>query len=226
MIEPRFYNALTAGSFCEAGRFVVCGRKLRPFSLLHSAQLEALDSPIWANSNEPEPGDLSIAAQICASEKPVIEFKQLARETEDDWRAWFNYLEVCAARPMMKEAVKTAVGSCLNAPTEMLIATYLLRMTALTEERIWSMPYGLVMWYMESTREQETGESMILTQEESDELDRMNTPEEKENRKVREENARFIIEHTSDAAARYDLLRKCQADELPEGWQEGLTPHE
>jgi hypothetical protein len=194
MAEPRFYNALIAESLCAAGKFVVCGLTLKPFSLTHSAQLEALDSPLWSSAKDPDDGDIAIAAQICASEKPVVNFTTLAHETEADWRTWLDYLEVCASRPMMKDAVRHAVGSTLNAPTEMLVASYLMRTTSLDERRIWTMPYGLAMWYLESTREQETGESLILTQEESDELDRMNTPEEKEKRKVREDNARFIIE--------------------------------
>lgn len=222
MAEPRFYNSFIAESLCAAGRFVVCGLTLKPFSLTHSAQLEALDSPLWSSATEVDDGDIAIAAQICSSSSPVSTFTTLARETEADWRTWIEYVSVCAARPMVKEAVQRAVGASLNAPTEMLVASYLLRTTNLDERRIWTMPYGLAMWYMESIREQETGESLILTQEESDELDRMNTPEEKERRKVREDNARFIIEHTPNTAQRFDLLRQCQKDELPEGWKESL----
>lgn len=236
MAETRFYHALTAEAFADAGKFVLCGRKLRPFSLLHSAQLDQLNSPLWCGNALPELTDLDIAAQICASDKPVVTFEPLVipHDSVEELDRWENYLEVCAAKPMLKDRVGQAVGSTLQAPVEMMIASYLLRMSRLTEERIWRMPYGLALWYVESIREQETGDSMILTEEEASELDALNSEDGKAKRKEQEATALAISEALNNrgitdpterkrrGGLRVKLLNALAQGMLDPNWKESL----
>ena len=237
MAETRFYHALTAEAFAKAGKFEICGRKLKAFSLLHSAQLDALGSPLWCGNSAPDLTDLDIAAQICASDDPVVTFRPLVipGDAVKELEAWENYLEVCAAKPMLKARVGEVVGSTLAAPVEMLIASYLLRMTPLSEERIWRMPYGLALWYVESIREQETGESMILTEEEAAQLDAQNSEEAKAKRRADEQAATEISEALSCKgiadlkerarrnALRVKLLGELARGQLAQNWRDLLN---
>lgn len=85
------------------------------------------------------------------------------------------------------------------------------------------MSFGLAYWHVEAIREQEDGDSMILTEAEAEELDRMNSPEEVAKRAEREARGVWIIQNIKDPVTRFDLLAKNERDELPENWKEATT---
>lgn len=222
MAESRFYNSLVAGQYCREGKFKVYGKTLKPFSLLHSAQLDALESPLWAKDGEVTPEDIKIAAQICAADKPLIDFEKIKGRWDDakELRTWFEYVALCAANPMLRDRGDGWCALELGAPGELIVASYLMEHLGLSEERAWSMPYGLARWYFETVREQKDGAASILSEELARELDAMNTPEAKAHRKQRDERAKWIIENIADPKTRFDYLAKNESGELPENWQE------
>ena len=180
-MEARFYTSMIATALCEAGRFVLFGIQLRPLCLLHTVQLDALENPLW-NGGDFDESDLWIAAQICASDNPVLfdtPPEPLAHDFADAIRVWREYLRACAAAPEVKSNIGNAQGNRLKAPRELLVATYLVRMLNITLSEAWRMPVGLAYWYLESAREQEEGDSWILTEDESKHLDYLNSPEGK-----------------------------------------------
>jgi hypothetical protein len=169
MIDTRLYEALVSEARCDAGLYHVYGRKLAPFSLRHSLQLEALDSPLFTGA-EWEPFDLQVAAEICsrreltpAPRKPGW-WPRLRHDRAREEDRFYEYFSACYARPELFERPNSGGGGKLHAPLELIIVTYLLRKTTIGEERAWTMPAGLAMWLYESILEQETGDSNILTE--------------------------------------------------------------
>ena len=134
MAETRLYNSFLAEAWANAGRFVICGRRLAPFSLAHSLQLTQLDSPLWGGSGEAGPEDLDIATQICAQDSPLVEFAPVNPDFDPvaESEKWIAYIRTCAGRPMLKERTQAALGNPNTVPVEILAATYLLRYTNLT----------------------------------------------------------------------------------------------
>jgi hypothetical protein len=219
--ESRFYNALTAQAFCELGRFTVYGFTLKPFSLLHSAQLDALESPLWTAGGDVGPEDVMAAAQICASDRPVVEFAPAVSgyDENEQLHRWLEYMKICVSRPMLKQPSSEREGVGLSAPVELIVASYIMANSTITEERVWTMPYGLACWYFESIREQKDGESMILSEQLAAELDRMNTEQAIAERKEKETRARWIIENIKEPKRRFELLEANINGQLPEDWQ-------
>ena len=234
MPEGRLYDSLTAGKFCK--RFQIAGKQLVPFSLLHSVQLETIESPLWATgaTEEATQADLWIAALVCSSSEPVIEFPK-PDEDFDFGQAclvWRAYIDQCCAWPMLHSRPANVLGSDLSAPWELFVVTYLMRELGISEERAWTMPYGLAMWYYASAREQESGDSLILTEEKEKELDELNSDEAKAERARHDAAAKEISEATTAESGANYTERKAKSDlrvkllgmlgrgELPDNWRE------
>lgn len=225
MAETRLFNSLTAEALCKAGRFVVYGFTLEPFCLLHSRQLDDLANPIWTGTGDIEAADLIIAAQICSQTEPLIDLGQVdpsAFDTASEADTWNQYLRVCGGRPEMKQASAPS-GTPLTSPTEMLVVAYLIQHTTLTAHEVWRMPYGMAFWYFESVKEQRTGEAMILTEREQAEIERLMREEVVAERRVKEQQARWIIENIKDSRERNHWLTELENGPLPEGWRASIN---
>ena len=224
MAEDRLYNSLVAEAVCASGRHVVYGYRLRAFSLLHSLQLSLLENPIWVGTGA-DPEDLLIAAQICASDEMVVDFELATGEFDPvaELDKWLSYLRDCAGKPRLKQRVISGFHESFGVAIELQAVVFLMRECRIDERRAWRMPYGLAWWYVDCARDQAAGDPMIMTQEEEEFLESINTPEAISRREEMEANAGWIVEHIKDVALRQDLLNKAARGELTEGWKESLN---
>lgn len=181
-MNARFYDALTAETACNSGAFTIYGFKLVPLSLWHSVVLYQLENPAWIGG-DCTPVDLLVAASICSTtDRIALPDPQLAVETmatfdfESQYAGWEKYCKICHAVPATKTMGGDGDGS-LKAPVELLVATYLMRELGMDERRVWTMPAGLAFWYFEAAREQESGRSLLITDEEAREMDAAETEE-------------------------------------------------
>jgi len=218
--EERLFHSIVADAACAAGSHVVCGRTLKPFCLLHSFQLSQLENKLWAGG-EPELHELSMAAQVCAADEPVLEFADAEpfdmAEEHEKWRA---YMRLCAASPMMKERITATVTlNDYGAPVELWCAAFLMAKLRIEERRAWRMPYGLAWWYVQTAHEQDTGETYILTEAELAAMEEQSTPEAIAARDEFNENAKWISENVKDAAARVALLKQLSEGTLVGDWR-------
>lgn len=221
MAEERLFHSLVADAVCAAGRHVVCGKTLKPFSLLHAFQLAQLDNKLWTGT-EPEPHELTIAAQVCASDEPVLEFtdEPLQSDPITELVKWRAYMRLCAASPMMKERITATVTlNDYGAPVELWCATFLMTKLGIDERRAWRMPYGLAWWYVQTAHEQETGETYILTEEELSAIEEQSTPEAIAAREQFNEDAKWIVENVKDPATRTAMLKQLSEGTLTGDWR-------
>ena len=221
MAEERLFHSIIADAACAAGRHVVCGRTLRPFCLLHSFQLSQLENKLWTGE-ETEPHELSIAAQICASDEPVLEFADAVEpfDMDAELAKWRAYTRLCAASPMMKERITATVTlNDYGAPVELWCAAFLMTKLRIDERRAWRMPYGLAWWYVQTAHEHETGETYILTEAELADMEERSTPEAIAEREQFDVNARWIVENVKDPAARGALLKQLSEGTLAGDWR-------
>jgi hypothetical protein len=152
-------------------------RLQRPYCLGHALLLEAIESP-YVHLGEEEftisPGDLLIALQICATAawpfgamalRPTawmrLQAWYLNRRPEAFFRAnqaFVDWLRACSGRPeFWRDEERRCIGG-YTAPEQLARACELIRKApALGEQRIWSMPMGLVDWYYAAICEQEGG---------------------------------------------------------------------
>lgn len=221
MAEERLFHSIIADAACAAGRHVVCGRTLKPFCLLHSFQLSQLENKLWTGE-ETEPHELSIAAQICASDEPVLEFADAVEpfDMDAELAKWRAYTRLCASSPMMKERITATVTlNDYGAPVELWCAAFLMTKLRIDERRAWRMPYGLAWWYVQTAHEQETGETYILTEAELADIEERSTPEAIAEREQFDVNARWIVENVKDPAARTAMLKQLSEGTLAGDWR-------
>jgi len=218
MADKRLYESLLATARADDGQFLVCGRVLRPLSLLHCVQLEAIESPLWkADAGKPTLFDLDVAAQICSSNDPVIPQKPDAaalrkRVLIRELGAWVNYIELCQARPELKTTEDATVPRDDGAPFELFIVTFLGRILNIPEDRAWRMPAGLAHWYFDAAVEQVTGEHWIIPTDLSEELDRLSTPAAKAERRAKEQIAGDVFRAGFDPELRLKLLADLETE--------------
>ncbi len=115
-----------------------------------------MENKLWTGE-EPEPHELSIAAQICASDEPVLDFAEDAApfDAETELAKWRAYMRLCAASPMMKERITATVTlNDYGAPVELWCAAFLMTKLRIDERRAWRMPYGLAWWYVQTAHEE------------------------------------------------------------------------
>ena len=146
-----------------------------PYCLGHSLLLEAIDSP-FVHLGDPEititPADLLIALRICSQTRWPFDHPRFRPTAWTRFQGWYlgrnhaafrracdlfvEWIRVCGARPEYWQDEGSKSGGGLTAPEQLIKACELLRKApGLTEERIWSMPIGLVDWYYGAICEQE-----------------------------------------------------------------------
>jgi len=153
------------------GRHRVYGYALKPFCLLHSLQLEAIESPL-VTGEEVKSTDLIIAAQICSEYQRFYQgfnrglWRRL-RFNKDKEEAKFRlYLAESKSRPDLYDAPSDGGAGPLRAPWQMVIVTFLIRNANITRREAWTMPEGEALWNFYSIREQVSGKSDIYSEEE------------------------------------------------------------
>ncbi len=220
MAEERLFHSIVADAACALGRHVVCGRTLKPFSLLHAFQLSQLENKLWTG-DEPEPHELIIAAQVCASDEPVLEFSDTAEAMDfaAELVKWRAYMRLCAASPMMKERISATVTlNDYGSPVELWCATFLMSKLGIDERRAWRMPYGLAWWYVQTAHEQETGETYILTERELADIEEQSTPEAIAAREQFDADAKWIVENVKPER-RAAMLKQLSEGTLAGDWR-------
>lgn len=143
----------------------LCGYRLKqPFCLGHALLLEAVESPFA--SAEPSArltaADLILALRLCSQRWPFqppgirpsfrdrLFERWLSRHALRLSRAvetFLAWMRACTARPEYWRSSGGATGNPLTAPGHLARAAKLISRTGFSEERIWSMPYGLLCWY-------------------------------------------------------------------------------
>lgn len=156
-----------ARSFYSEGS-TVYGYSLKPYCLLHSVQLEALDNPV-AVGGEITPADLIVAAQVCSKHEAVTRFKrhrwrQLRRLPCVELEKWELYLSASQSGPALFERPSNGSGGSLNAPWQQIIATKLQRDLGMSYRDAWTLPEGRILWEYYSLREQQEEDSLILSE--------------------------------------------------------------
>lgn len=162
------------------------GYRLRPYCLGAALLLEAIESP-YAHLGEPvelTPADLVIALEVCSQARWPFQRVRIRPGVWTRFKAWYmnvspssfaqanalfiRWIMECSAGPEFWEDENRAGGG-LTAPALLSRACSLLRSTTLTEERVWSMPAGLVKWYHGAVAEQEGAGTRFAYEADADE---------------------------------------------------------
>lgn len=154
-MDDRFYNA-----FCPVTQHLVCGYKLRPFSLRHRIALEAISSPLAPGGRGyPEPHHLLMAARICSG-VPAQEavgshswgdwlwFLRMVRNRsrfERELEKWKVYMLDTAQHPIAsgkqpRDKKDRGIHWALSVVVSLMGIGF-------TEEEAWSMPESRAMFY-------------------------------------------------------------------------------
>lgn len=161
---------------------MVYGMRLAAFNMRHAFILESVGNECWIGGTI-TPEKLIIAATVCRAAdgnaplpEPetavgLIEIHDFFTEAD----AWDKYVSACNSGPRTKSYERG--GEVLKAPVELIVTTYLMRVLGVTEERAWSMPRGLALWYFEAAREQDGDSSAIVSEEEWAEMEAAMTAE-------------------------------------------------
>lgn len=173
MNDDRFLTAVFAR------RRLVCGRLLKPFSLRHRITLEAIKSPLLIPGEKVSHADLVAACRVCSFDDPAealskIEFRdwwegvKLRRRPgyfEREFEQWNEYLNEFSSRPKVFSRGKTVGDRGLHYALS-IVST--LVDSGFPEERAWTMPEGLAVWYSVAKSLREGAEVEILTTEAED----------------------------------------------------------
>ncbi len=191
-MQNQFHEAWlnSSGRVNKNLKHVVYGMHLKPLCALHIVALEALDSPFpFAQRDslledfvaaaivlsqdyahlEIEPPDLaSVDLRAMAKAAGVKTAKQYNQWREDENKKLDAYFrDYWSLPPMERIAGGDSPVSALGAPWLLGTIVALLRQTNLTEERLWRMPMGQLLWYACVTEEQ-VSDSRIIDQERLD----------------------------------------------------------
>ena len=176
MNDDRFLTAFFAR------RRKVCGRLLEPFSLRHRVTLEAINSPLLIPGEKVSHSDLVAACRICSIRDPLVALKDI--EFRDWWEGvklrrrpgyserqfteWNEYLNEFSSRPKIFSKGKSVGDKGLH--YSLAIVSSLVE-AGFPEERAWTMPEGLAVWYSTARSLREGADIEILTTETEDQLD-------------------------------------------------------
>lgn len=195
-------NRFASSFYLDAPR--VYGYRLKPFCLLHSVQLEALESRVL-HGGTIRPADLLIAVQVCATHETVTEFRRhkLRRIWQDFDRElckWDCYFDACTSGPdLFRRPPSGDTGGGLSAPWQQVIATTLQRETGMSYHDAWTLPEGRIMWEYYSLREQMEDESLIISPEHAEMMQTQ--------RDYEADNAELIEEQCAALTTREDQIR-------------------
>jgi len=158
------------------------GRPLRRFSLGHAVLLHAIDSPFRVD------GVLSAyecfkAVGICSrtfEDARLWLFKLSRQDCKKEFKQWFKqnhkgsvdaiveqlneYFTAFLQYPKFWEPDDTSKQPKL--PTELLLATALMKQLHFTESQAWNCPYGLAVWYVTAA----SGNDKMVVSDEEDRI--------------------------------------------------------
>jgi hypothetical protein len=229
-VEPGYYDAMSARALCAAGKFVLCGKVLRPFSFRHSLQLDAVGNGLWAPGEEGAVlSDFLHAALVCSQTDFLTEFEVPTRrdlerfDREEAEAVWKEYLRVCyGSRPALWKSEGGSRSHC-RAPIEEYVITAILRNAhGYTREWLETAPIGLVLWIFEAGCEQVSTRTRILTDEDKAEMERESSPKAVRARARREKIAGEIFKRVKDPGKRLKLLVDLDAGKLSKTWKSEL----
>jgi hypothetical protein len=148
------------------------GYRLKPFSLLHSLQLEALESPVITGKGTIRPAHLIIAAQICSTHEVITTYararwRNMRHRLADELARFDCYLANCEQGPELYERPDNGGGK-LKCPWQQTIVTSLIRKTSIRREEAWRMPVGQALWQFHSLAEQESDHSLIRNEQDAE----------------------------------------------------------
>jgi len=187
-MDDRFFEA-----WITRRNWRVCGLKLQPLCLGHLVNLHAVQSPLAPGADDIDlqvtPGDLLVAARICAEKWPHPGAIR-PRIRDVAWRVWMErhprvfrrhlaifdwYFKDHTSYPEFwkKEAEG---GRSLSAPDALSKAAFLIANTSISEERAWSMPLARVDYTLAAVLERIDGSVRFWN--EGDEEDPTEQPEE------------------------------------------------
>jgi hypothetical protein len=168
-MDDRFFRA-----WINRRDWRVCGLRMQPLCLGHLVNLHAVKSPLLPEADDIDlvitPGDLLLAARICAESWPfpgtvrprlrdVIwrwRMERNPRLFRHHLRLFTSYFRDHTSFPEFWRSEETG-GRSLSAPEALGKAAYLISHTSISEERAWSMPLARVDYTMAAVIERETG---------------------------------------------------------------------
>lgn len=233
--EPRHFRAISAATFAHAGEFVLCGLKLEPFCFLHSMALDALEIALWQDGESADFTDYVIVALICSQRGMTgfVSASKITRERMDELvmaiepdarERWQEYVATCYSSRARKWVTQSN-GPCATskAPLEEYVVNYIMRhANGFTRDELLHRPCAEVFWIMDSIREQESGRSLIISEEEYLAMEKESEPEEIAKTKAQNKVADQIFTHCK-ARGRGDiipdLLGKLIEGKLPKNWR-------
>ena len=187
-MDPKFYEAWFNADH------VVLGRRLRPFSLGSAMVLSLSDSPFLLGT---APGvdygltDLQLAVLVCSTPTQFFFdtrlssswWKRLRRilwtrkckrlNFREECQKFVTYIDDYYSPPSTWLDDGDSGDGKLGAPWVLCNATFLMRNTTMSEERVWSMPLGQALWYAATISEQLGAKIQLLSEEERKALEAM-----------------------------------------------------
>jgi hypothetical protein len=161
------------GAWCAPELRLLGYRLKRPFCLGMALLLEAIESPfarLWDPELEITAAGVVTALRICSEARWPFDHVDLRPTAWTRWQAWrlrrpdrrlevaaelARWMAACSGRPEYWNEKGEDRSATLTAPPLLCLASSLLRRTTLKEDRVWSMPLGLVHWYHGTIAEQE-----------------------------------------------------------------------
>lgn len=155
--------------FSQRVRHKCLGVELLPYSLSHHLQLEALESPLTKSDKSVTVPDLILAVRVCSRRafpveptrtvfrfrdqvnRRILEISKITRIKETS--AFVSYLDDNAAMPEFwddsaDELDRPGLSRPLSGPYVLAQAVAVMQaFPQLSEERVWTMPMGLLSWY-------------------------------------------------------------------------------
>lgn len=170
MNDDRFLTAVFAR------RRLVCGRLLKPFSLRHRVTLEAIKSPLLVAGAKVSHSDLVAACRVCSFDDPVealskvdwldwwegVKLRRRPGYFEREFEQWNEYLNEFSSRPKIFSREKNIGDRGVHYALS-IVST--LVDSGFPEERAWTMPEGLAVWYSVARSLREGADLEILTTE-------------------------------------------------------------
>lgn len=145
----------------------VYGYDLKPYSLIHSFFLEAIESPFYTGSRLPTISDTVIAAAICSEDWPNLQKLKIPK-----WKRWIYrdpVKEVAAMRRYHRaySSYPTPItrgggGMRLGTPHQLRMVLSLCSLNVCANWReAWMFPYVTAAWITAAARENNTGKPAI-----------------------------------------------------------------
>lgn len=155
---------------------VVLGRQLQPFSSFHALALDGVRSPFW-HGGAPTIDDLVLAVHICAltwetraavfgDVRRIMKWGRRQRKADhaSELAAFRLYLDESNVYPARW---KTSESSAIKASGFFHLVAFGMGRMNMSEAQAWDCPMARLVCYSEAHREQETGKSDLISEEES-----------------------------------------------------------